>query len=80
MDEDKAQKAREWFVSKISAVCPTCQQVAPFNLLNTMVAPVPIGDNNMALIGAGGPNIPMVGLVCTNCSHIRFFSAVMLGL
>jgi len=72
------QKALDWFNSHLSPICPSCQKRSAFNILDQISTPTIIGDG--VSIQIGGPFIPLVGLSCSNCANLRFFSAVMMGI
>lgn len=68
------EEAQKWMEGHLLLTCPSCGQCQKFTILDQLIVP--------PLILPGSPNaaIPMVGVVCTNCANIRFFSAVMMGI
>lgn len=70
-------KALEWFKTHVPPVCPSCHASIGFDVLNNIVAAPVYADG---MLNVGGPMVPLVGLVCRNCFHVRFFSAVMMGI
>lgn len=77
MDEVQRIKAANWFAAHLSPVCPSCQRPAGFSVLEKLCTPNLYGDAGQIMLG--GPAIPLVGVACTNCYNIRFFSAIMMG-
>ena len=76
LDEAQTEIVKKWLESKhASFICPVCSHNtwSPGDLV---VAPrFASGSTEI-----GGQVIPMVQVICTNCSYIRFFAAVPIGL
>jgi hypothetical protein len=76
LSESDKKKAADWFKGHVPARCPSCQMGTHFDVLDYVVMTPVLTRGNVQI---GGPTIPLIGLVCTHCYNIRFFSAVMMG-
>ncbi|MCI0700263.1 MAG: hypothetical protein L0241_04185 [Planctomycetia bacterium] len=76
MDESQRKKAEEWFNAHIAPTCPSCQKSAPLQIVDRLVMPPLMRGNSVDF----GSTLPSVALVCTNCAHVRFFSALLMGI
>lgn len=76
MDPGQKDKAVEWFRGKVSSVCPSCREAVGFSVLDGFFTP-PLAIRGIQKLG--DEVVPLVGLICDNCYHIRFFSALMMG-
>lgn len=78
MNADDKKHSQDWLNRRLSPICPSCQQRHAFNVLDQFVTPILMSENNV--LDLGGQSMPLIGVACTNCSHIRFFSAIMMGI
>jgi hypothetical protein len=75
MDEFQRQKATAWLDTHLAPRCPSCLQPGPFQAVDKLVSPPLMTGGTVDL----GSTLPCVALVCVNCSGVRFFSAIMMG-
>jgi len=76
LTEPQLQKVRDWMQSKqVSGICPSCSQ-SNWTAADIVSAPV-ITTKGITM---GGPTVPMVQVICSNCAHVRLFAAVPMGL
>ena len=75
LDERQLDKFKAWLKSKnANAVCPSCGH-RDWGVGDLVVAPKFEKD-----IVLGGEMVPMVQLICRNCSYVRLYAAVPIGL
>ena len=77
MKEEYREKARQWFVSKIAPICPSCQKITTFSIVEHIIEPNIANDNRSVFSGLV---LPMIILTCDNCFNNRLFSAVLMGI
>lgn len=74
--EQEAQ-VRQWMGEHAPSLsCPVCGK-SNFAIAEVVMAPVRTQGGGMAF---GGPSVPEVQVVCTQCACILHFAAVPLGL
>jgi len=77
LDAAQQQKLQSWMNTKrIQPQCPACgahNKWVPGDIISSM--PFTPGA-----ITVGGPNVPMVQLLCANCAYVMLFAAVPIGL
>jgi len=62
---------------KVRASCPMCN-AQQWQLWDDMVAATPTQPGGGMAIG--GPHVPMIQLVCTNCGFVSHHAAAVLGI
>ena len=78
MPFDEAQKEiiSEWLMKNgVALACPSCMKVCPQEVSEMIATPVFV-EGGISFI----TTVPMIPVICSRCAHIRFFSAVMMGL
>ncbi len=76
LSESQKQKLRNWMKSK--SIRPTCAScgASDWGAGEIVSAPV-LGSNGTP---ANDSHVPMVQLVCVNCSYVMVYAAVPMGL
>ena len=77
LDDEQRLKLAKWFsLKKVTPICPSCGHN------NWQTGDIVTGMPTMKGGGivVGGPSIPMVQVICTNCGYVRLYAAVPLGL
>lgn len=75
LDERQLEKLKTWFESKnVNWSCVSCGHNM-WSAGDIVVAPR--FKHGVVL---GGPAIPMVQVICQNCSHVRLYAAIPMGL
>ena len=77
MTAEEQQKVLEALRSRVRGACPNCG--ARSWSLGTVSMPPEIGLSGGG-VRIGGAGVPLVSVVCNDCSLVQFFAAVPLGL
>jgi hypothetical protein len=76
LSKEQEQKANAWLQQKnLKARCPACS-AAQWAFGEIVMSPsyTPGG------IAVGGPGVPELQIVCTNCAYVMHFAAIPMGL
>ena len=77
LDQNQLNQLSAWTNSKgVNANCPACGR-NNWSTGDIVTSPVFTKGGGISI---GGPQIPMVQLICGNCAHVRLFAAVPIGL
>src|SRR5215469_15667863 len=76
-DQDKYQQAARWLESRIAGTCPSCFQSKGFELNPPVAAPLLELQSGAIRFNE---QMPLIPVICRNCGHVRFFSAIFMGL
>jgi hypothetical protein len=78
MTPEEFQKAKNWLVGKAPegkcVMCGTDRWTITTAILNP---PLLFPDQNFRAVS---PTFPLIGIICDNCAHVEFFSAVIMGI
>lgn len=76
LSEPRKQKLRDWMKSK--GIRPTCASCGQSDWgTGDIVSALVLGSNGTP---AGNLHVPMVQLVCVNCSYMMVYAAMPIGL
>ena len=76
LSQEQLAKFQQWAARKgIKNTCESCGS-NKWELGDIVAAPTFAGGG----FNIGGPTVPMVPMICTNCGYIRHYAAVLIGL
>lgn len=76
LDQAQAAKVQAWIKAKAPTFrYPACGSTN-FTVGDIVSAPVRTAGG----VALGGPDVPMVQVICNNCVHVTLFAAVPMGL
>jgi hypothetical protein len=76
ISQEQLQKLDKWMQKKNVRIACECCGSTRWSAEDIISAPTFSAGN----INFGGPTVPMVQVVCTNCGNVRLFAAVPIGL
>ena len=75
LTEEQRNKISDWLrLKKVNMACPSCGEA---EWATGDIVAIPKFKEGLIL---GGEVIPMIQLVCANCSYVRLYAAIPIGL
>jgi hypothetical protein len=78
LTEEDEEKIKKWIMKKAPNLKCFCCGYAKWRLGESAAMTIMIDTNSGRIHYMEG--YPMIGLICQNCAHIEWFSAILMGL
>ena len=77
---EQLKSIKEVLAAKGIVVCPACHRTPDWNVVGDVVPLSVQPPDKMGTLVAGGPILPSIAIVCTNCGNTQLHNILVLGL